>query len=102
MGILNLLKANLKSIPLQKELETAIDNEDDKTIKIIITECISTILKAGLTKEQIKLLEMIDRDHKKDLNKLLSSAFQRGWVRNGSPNLSNAMDEVLLEAQIII
>jgi len=60
------------------------------------------ILKAGLTKRQIKLLEVIHNEYEKDLNKLLSMAFQRGWVRGGSPNLSNAMDETLLEAQEII
>ena len=27
----------------------------------------------------------------------MQSAFQRGYFRNGKPNLSNAMDEVLIE-----
>jgi hypothetical protein len=28
---------------------------------------------------------------------IMESAFQRGWMRDRKPNLSNAMDEVLLE-----
>jgi hypothetical protein len=28
---------------------------------------------------------------------IMESAFQRGWMRDGKPNLSNAMDEVLIE-----
>ncbi|MDH3839085.1 MAG: hypothetical protein OET57_20255, partial [Desulfobacteraceae bacterium] len=62
-------------------------------------ESISDILKAGLTKKQLSILQSIKEEHGKLLNKLLSDAFQRGWKRNDEPNLSNAMDEVLRAAQ---
>jgi len=102
VNIIELLKVNFSSISTQRKLEAAIANEDHETIKELISQSIHKILKAGLTKHQLKLLEVIDNEYKGDLNKLLSTAFQRGWVRDGSLNLSNAMDETLLEAQVII
>jgi hypothetical protein len=98
MGLFNIFKANLGAIRKQKEIEAAMllgDNE--KTIKLI-GESISGIVKAGLTEKQLTILERIREDHGELLNELLSQAFQRGWMRSGRPNLSNAMDEVLRAA----
>ena len=48
-----------------------------------------------------KLLAVLLRRHPAPSlpDEALSNAFQRGWTRDGTPNLSNAMDEVLREAQ---
>ncbi len=72
---------------------------DNEKLKTLIAESISEILRAGLTKNQLSTLEIIKNEHRELLNQLLSQAFQRGWTRSGSPNLSNAMDEVLRAAQ---
>jgi len=50
----------------------------EKTTKLI---GVSEILKAGLTKNQLAILEIIKEEHGELLNKLLSEAFQRGWTR---------------------
>ncbi|UCE53444.1 MAG: hypothetical protein JSV31_30085 [Desulfobacterales bacterium] len=99
MGFFRLLKANLGSIKKQREIESAMLLDDNKKATELISESISEILKAGLTKNQLSILESIKEEHGELLNKLLSDAFQLGWKRSGEPNLSNAMDEVLRAAQ---
>ena len=102
MGLLSLIKANFTSTKKQREIEAAMKSGDNAKIKILIAESISEILRAGLTKNQLSLLDTIRSQHGELLNPLLSQAFQRGWARSGAPNLSNAMDEVLKAAQEII
>lgn len=99
MGLFGILKANLGSIKKQREIEAAMLLEDDEKTKRLIAKSISEILRAGLTKKQLAVLETIKEDHGELLNQLLSQAFQRGWTRDKEPNLSNAMDEVLRAAQ---
>lgn len=99
MGFFRILKANLGSIKKQGEIENAMSLGDSEKTTKLIGASISEILKAGLTKKQLAVLEIIKEEHSELLNKLLSEAFQRGWTRSGDPNLSNAMDEVLKAAQ---
>lgn len=99
MGLFGIIKANLTSIKKQRQIETAMQSGEDEKAKILIAESISEILHAGLTKNQLTTLETIKNEHGELLNQLLSQAFQRGWIRSGAPNLSNAMDEVLRAAQ---
>ena len=102
MGFFRILKVNLGSIKKQREIESSMSlGHSEKTSKLI-GESISEILKAGLTKKELTILEIIKEEHGETLNKLLSEAFQRGWTRGGEPNLSNAMDEVLRSAQEVV
>jgi len=102
MGLWGILKANLGSIKTQRKLEAAMAMEDHEKATRLIAESISNILKAGLTSKQLAALESIRADQGDLLNQCLTAAFQRGWTRSGVPNLSNAMDEVLREAQRLI
>jgi DNA-binding TFAR19-related protein (PDSD5 family) len=102
MGFFGILKANFGSIKKQREIEEAIQSEDNEKVKILIAESISSILRSGLTKKQLNELELIKNDYGESLSQLLSQAFQNGWMRSGTPNLSNALDEVLRRAQEII
>ena len=102
MKLWGLFKANLRSIKTQQELETAMAMGDQEKTKQLIVESMSSILKSGLTKKQLNTLEQIKIGWPEETNKLLADAFQRGWIRSGTPNLSNAMDEVLRQAQELI
>jgi len=102
MGWWKILKTNLGAIRTQRDFEVALEDEDTEKSKRLIAESISKILKAGLTKKKLDIIEDIRSTNGEQLNKLISAAFQRGWIRSGEPNLSNAMDEVLLEAQNLI
>lgn len=99
MGLFSLFKANITAIKKQRHIEAAMKSGDNEKLKTLIAESISEILRAGLTKNQLSILETIKTEHGELLNQLLSQAFQRGWTRSGVPNLSNAMDEVLKAAQ---
>lgn len=99
MGLFGIIKANLTSIKKQRQTEAAMQFGNDEKAQKLITESISGILCPGLTMNQLNTLETIKNEHGELLNQLLSQAFQRGWVRSGVPNLSNAMDEVLRVAQ---
>jgi len=98
MGKWGLIKANLGSIFVQRKLQAAIDAGDTDTATELISRSIVTILKAGLTPRQRRNLDQLKKNQRPEIQELLSDAFQRGWVRDGVPNLSNAMDEVLLAA----
>lgn len=67
------------------------------TAQQLITQSIVEILKAGLTPNERRNLDELKQLHKQEIQDIMESAFQRGWMRDGKPNLSNAMDEVLLE-----
>ena len=99
MGIWGIMKANFQAIGKQRDLEAALAADDKPKVEQLIAESISTILKAGLSSRQLTALEEIEKKEGKVLNKALSDAFHLGWTRDGKPNLSNAMDEVLREAQ---
>lgn len=99
MGTLGLIKANFGSIFAQRKLQAAIDVGDTNTASEIISRSIVTILKVGLTPRQRRDLDMLKANHRHEMEELLDDAFQRGWVREGTPSLSNAMDEVLLAVQ---
>lgn len=98
MGRWGIIKANFGSIFVQPKLQAAIDAGDTDTATNLISKSIVTILRAGLTPRQRRNLDQLKENHRPEIQKLLSDAFQRGWVRDGVPNLSNAMDEVLLAA----
>src|SRR5438094_5752718 len=97
MGNWGLLKANLGSILIQRKLETALAKGDNETAKELISQSIIKILKAGLTQHQRQNLDELKQLHRQEMHDIIESAFQRGWVRDSKPNLSNAMDEVLIE-----
>ena len=99
MGLFGIIKANLISIKKQRQIEAAIQSGDNEKAQKLIAESISGILRSGLTNNQLTTLETIKNEHGELLNQLLSQAFQRGWIRSGAPNLSNAVDEVLRAAQ---
>ena len=67
------------------------------TAQLIITKSIVKILKAGLTPNERRNLDELKQLHRQEMQDIMESAFQRGWMRDGKPNLSNAMDEVLIE-----
>ncbi|MGR3318565.1 MAG: hypothetical protein ACUZ8O_08800 [Candidatus Anammoxibacter sp.] len=98
MGLFGLFKTNLRSIKKQKEIGSAMQAEDNERINILITESINEVLHADLTKKQLSILETIKNDNNESLNQVLTQAFHRGWVKNGKPDLSSAMDEVLRSA----
>lgn len=99
MKLWDIFKANFGSIKAQRELEAAMAVNDQGKIRSLIGENIASILKAALTKRDLKILEIINTIEKEKLNQLLTAAFARGWTRSGKPNLSNAMDEVVREAR---
>lgn len=96
MGTWGLFKANFGFIFIQRKLQAALAEGDDETVTDLISQSIVTILKAGLTPRQKRNLDVLKENHREEMQALMTEAFQRGWVRDGSPNLSNAMDEVLL------
>ena len=102
MGFFGILRMNFRSIKTQRELEDAIAKNDEEKMRLLIAESISGILKAGLTSRQLRDLENIKDTHGEQMQEILVGAFQHGWTRSGVPNLSNAMDEVLREAQALI
>lgn len=99
MGLFGIIKANFTSIKRQRHIEAAMKSGDNEKLKTLIAESISAILREGLTKNQLTTLETIRNGHGEFLNELLSQSFKYGWTRSGTPNLSNAMDEVLRAAQ---
>jgi hypothetical protein len=96
MGKWGLLKANLSSVLVQRKIEAALASGDDERVSDLISQSIVTILKAGLTPRQKRNLDVLKENHREGMEALIMDAFQRGWSRDGTPNLSNAMDEVLL------
>ena len=96
MGWWGLTKANYRSIRVQRELETAISAGDHEKVQELISQSIVTILKAGLTPRQRRNLDELKQTHRDEIAELIDDAFQYGWLRDGAPNLSNAMDEVLV------
>ena len=96
MGKWGLLKANLSSILVQRKIEAALATGDDERVSYLISQSIVTILKAGLTPRQKRNLDLLKENHREEMEELIMEAFQRGWSRDETPNLSNAMDEVLL------
>jgi hypothetical protein len=78
------------------------DEGDTETVSKLISQSIVTILKAGLTSHQRQNLAYLKENHRVEIEELISSAFHRRWLRDGQPNLSNAMDEVLKAVQFRI
>lgn len=97
MGAFGLIKANFGSILTQRKLEAALAKGDNETAKELISQSIVTILNAGLTQHQRQNLDELKQLHRQEMQDIMESAFQRGWMRDGRPNLSNEMDEVLIE-----
>jgi hypothetical protein len=96
MGTWSLYKANFGSIFIQRKLQAALADGDEETVTDLISQSIVTILKAGLTPRQRRNLDELKQTHRDEMKGLIDDAFQRGWLRDGTPNLSNAMDEVLI------
>ena len=71
-------------------------------MKRSIGDSVGEILSAGLTQMEMDTFEALREEHGDLLRKLISEAFGRGWIRSGEPNLSNAMEEVLVAAQYAI
>lgn len=97
MGQWGILKANLGSILTQRKLETALANGNRKTAEELTSQSIVKILNVGLTPNERRNLDELKQLHRQEMEDIMGSAFQRGWLRDGRPNLSNAMDEVLIE-----
>lgn len=95
-GKWGLIRANFGSIRMQPKLEAAMAAGDAHRVSDLISQSIITILKAGLTARQKRNLDVLKANHREEMQQLMTDAFQRGWVRDGTSNLSNAMDEVLL------
>ena len=98
MGFWGLIKINFLSIFKQQKILDAIKNNDSAEYTQLIAESIRDILKAGLIPNQLNILEEISNSYREETKALLGAAFQRGWMRDGQPNLSNAMDEVQKQA----
>ncbi len=96
MGRLGLIKANFGSIRVQRKIEAAMAAEDFDTVTDLMSQSIITILKAGLTPRQKRNLDTLKENQREEMQELMTNAYRRGWMRDGVPNLSNAMDEVLL------
>lgn len=96
MGGWSILRANLGSIRTQRELEAALEAGDSTTVERLISESIVKILKAGLSHHERRNLDQLKETHRNEIEALITDAFDRGWLRDGRPNLSNAMDEVLI------
>ena len=96
MGKWGLLRANFGSILVQRKIEVALADGDEDRVSELMSQSIVTILKAGLTPRQKRNLDVLKENHREEMQALMTDAFQRGWIRAGTPNLSNAMDEVLL------
>jgi hypothetical protein len=94
MGWWGLFKANFGSILTQRKLEEALAEGDNDSAQELITQSIVKILKAGLTPNERRNLDELKQLHRQEMQDIMESAFQRGWMRDGKPNLSNAMDEV--------
>jgi hypothetical protein len=99
MGSLDLIKANLGSVQRQRQIEAAVESGDTAAGSQLIHESILGILKAGLTPRQLRNYDELKQNNNDEITDLVTDAFDRGWWRNGSPNLSNALDEVLLTTQ---
>jgi hypothetical protein len=96
MGTLALIKANFSSVFVQRKIEAAMASGDNDKATDLISKSIVTILKAGLTPRQKQNLDQLKENHREEMRALMTDAFDRGWLRDGTPNLSNAMGEVLL------
>ncbi len=99
MGFLGISGATIVSFEKQRQIEAAILLEDHDRMKRLIGDSVGEILTAGLTQTEMAALEALREEHGELLRQLISEAFGRGWVRSGEPNLSNAMEEVLVAAQ---
>ena|SRR2546422_5972136 len=97
MGALGLFKANLSAVFTQRKLEVALAEGHRYTAQLIITKSTVKILKAGLTPNERRNLDELKQLHRQEIQDIMESAFQRGWMRDGRPSLSNAMDQVLIE-----
>ncbi len=102
MGVIGLSRATIVSIEKQRRIEAAIVLEDHDRMKRLIGDSVGEILAAGLTQTEMATLELIRDEHGELLQRLISEAFGRGWVKSGEPNLSNAMEEVLIVAQHVV
>ncbi len=99
MGVLGLSRATIVSFEKQRQIEAAMLLEDHERMKRLIGDSVGEILAAGLTQTERAVLKALREEHGELLRQLISEAFGRGWVRSGEPNLSNAMEEVLVAAQ---
>ena len=102
MGFSNIFKANFASIGKQRQIEVAIQTRDNEKAEKLISESITSILWAGLTTNQIATFDAIHTEQEELLNRLLFRAFHSGWISNGVPNISSAIDEVLNAAHKVI
>jgi len=99
MGQWGILKVNLGSIFTQSKLEAALAEGHRHTAELIKLQSIEKILKAGLTRNEQRNLNELMGLHLQEMEDLMETAFYRGWMRDGKPNLSNAMDQVLIEVR---
>ncbi len=99
MGFLGISGATIVSFEKQRQIDAAILLADYDRMKRLIGDSVGEILTAGLTQTEMAALEALREEQGELLRQLISEAFGRGWVRSGEPNLSNAMEEVLVAAQ---
>lgn len=96
MGWWGLFRANFGSILVQRKIEAALAAGNSEATEALISQSIVKILKVGLTPRERQNLDELKLIHRDEMGELISDAFDRGWLRDGAPNLSNAMDEVLI------
>ena len=99
MAVLGLSRATIVSVEKQRQIEAAMLLEDHERMKRLIGDSVGEILAAGLTQTEMNAFAALREEHGELLRQLISEAFGRGWVRSGEPNLSNAMEEVLVAAR---
>jgi hypothetical protein len=90
-----------KRTPLyaQFEIESAIAKNDQEAILTLLSDNIIDHLRSELDPILQLRMELLPHDQKKDLKHLMFKAFVHGWMHNGAPNLSNALEEVLITVQ---
>jgi len=97
MGQWGIWTANLGSIFTQAKLQAALAEGRFHAAELIKLQSIEKILKAGLTPNEQRNLNELRGRHPQEMDDIMDNAFQRGWMRDGKPSLSNAMDQVLIE-----
>ena len=87
----------------QRELNAAIQSGDQAAVSRLVHMNIKNMLEVRLTRSQLSVLDELKIEHGDMLNRLLSQAFRKGWVRQGgSHKLANAMANVLQVAQTLV
>jgi hypothetical protein len=98
-----LMKKEFWALRVQSKFQNAVRTGDHETTGEIMVKAISRSLKSGLSRTELKWLERATNSDRETVHSRLAAAFQLGSNRDKSfqLSLSNAMDEVMREAQAI-